>query len=55
VGHEGRDGQLKAEIAVDPRGASGFGLSDQPLAERYREQLRQSVGTFSPPLGAEGG
>jgi small-conductance mechanosensitive channel len=46
VGHEGRDGQFKAEIAVDPRGASCFGLSEQQLAERYRDQLQQSIRTF---------
>ena len=46
VGHEGKDGRFKAEIAVDPRGASCFGLSEQQLAERYRNQLQQAISTF---------
>ena len=46
VGLEQRDGTFLAEIAVDSRSASCFGLSQQQLAERYRDQLRKAIVQF---------
>jgi small-conductance mechanosensitive channel len=37
------DGTTQPRLAVDARAASSFGLSQQALAERYRDQLRAAI------------
>ena len=38
-----RDGSILPRLAVDERSARSFGLSQQALAEQYRDQLRAAI------------
>lgn len=43
VAQQRPDGALIEELAVDARAADSFGLSQQALAERYRDKLRAAI------------